>query len=134
MIDTKKAFELETSNFIDLSEGPTGVYPEEFSVLWTPSTSLPYFEGHFPENPILPAVAIIDATLSFLSQKLDHPNLEISELVNCKFTGIIQPGNDLVIRFTLKQTGDSHLECQATWSFSKELEKKVVSLQISLKV
>jgi len=132
-IDTKKAFELKSSDFIEVSESTNLESRQNFSVVWTAAPSLPYFRGHFPENPILPAVAIIDATVSFLRQRIANPMIEISELVNCKFTGVIVPSEKLVIKYSLKRCGDVSLECQSTWHPAETLEQKVVSLHIKLK-
>lgn len=40
--------------------------PNSFVALLKVSESLTYFDGHFPEQPTLPAVAIIDASIESL--------------------------------------------------------------------
>ncbi len=54
---------------IDLTRAFSGMNVEDATrVTWTLPRSLPYFDGHFPGNPIFPAVGIVDASLHALAQ------------------------------------------------------------------
>lgn len=53
------------------TQGTTSVFE-----VFLPET-LSYFEGHFPETPILPAVGLIDLTQFFLSVALKKPELSL---------------------------------------------------------
>nr|AGS53041.1 FIGfam138462: acyl-CoA synthetase, AMP-(fatty) acid ligase [uncultured bacterium contig00031] len=64
----------------------------EFSV---PDTS-PFFDGHFPGCPILPAVAQIDIVLSVASQHLGTFKV-LSGIRKVKFSSIIRPNIPLVL-------------------------------------
>lgn len=65
--------------------------------------SLPSFKGHFPDNPILPAVSIIDITLCLLNEfapNVSHSHIEVAK---SKFTDIIRPKQEVKISATLDQ-------------------------------
>ncbi|MCL1928059.1 MAG: hydroxymyristoyl-ACP dehydratase [Treponema sp.] len=64
----------------------------EFSV---PDTS-PYFDGHFPEFPILPAVAQVDLILRFASQYLGT-GIVLPEIRRIKFSSLIRPFTHLFL-------------------------------------
>jgi 3-hydroxymyristoyl/3-hydroxydecanoyl-(acyl carrier protein) dehydratase len=78
------------------------------SIQWQADPSLRYFEGHFPQNPVLPAVAIIDVSLEQARLVSQNASLQITRIKNCKFTQPILPGTQILIRF-------SHV--QDLWSF-----------------
>jgi acyl-coenzyme A synthetase/AMP-(fatty) acid ligase/3-hydroxymyristoyl/3-hydroxydecanoyl-(acyl carrier protein) dehydratase len=61
-----------------------------------PATS-PYFDGHFPEFSILPAVAQVELVLRFASEYFGA-SVAISELKRIKFTNFIRPNAHLVLR------------------------------------
>ena len=58
----------------------------EFKV---PGTS-PYYDGHFPEFPILPAVAQMELVVRFASEYLDT-GIDIPEIKRIKFSNFIRP-------------------------------------------
>lgn len=61
----------------------------------------PYFEGHFPGNPVFPGVAVVDATLVAMEQ-LGHPDLLVS---SAKFLGVISPGDEIKLVLKPNVTG-----------------------------
>lgn len=65
--------------------------------------TLPYFVGHFPQFPILPAVGIIDIS-SFLIKKFILLNLELplKYIESAKFKTTILP--DQAVRIEIKQS------------------------------
>ena len=56
---------------------------------------LPYFNGHFPENPVLPGVAMIDASVLAVEKKINQSPLFIKKVKSAKFMDLVKPG-DLV--------------------------------------
>ena len=74
----------------------------EFSV---PGTS-PYFDGHFPDFSILPAVAQIEIIIRFAS-KYFGLDITVSEIKRVKFTNIIQPSAPLVLNLDKKENNIS---------------------------
>jgi acyl-CoA synthetase (AMP-forming)/AMP-acid ligase II len=61
-----------------------------------PDTS-PYFDGHFPEFSLLPAVAQVELILRFASEYFGT-SVAISEMKRIKFTNFIRPNTHLVLR------------------------------------
>ena len=82
MIDPKKYFHFSQN-------GNTSFYDLPIA------EDLPYFNGHFPENPVLPGVAMIDASVLIVQKKLNHPSLFIKKVKSAKFMDLVKPG-DLV--------------------------------------
>jgi len=64
----------------------------EFSI---PDTS-PYFDGHFPGFPVLPAVAQVDLVVRLASEHFGV-NIGLSKINRVKFINIIRPGNPLLL-------------------------------------
>jgi 3-hydroxymyristoyl/3-hydroxydecanoyl-(acyl carrier protein) dehydratase len=72
----------------------------EFSI---PETS-PYFDGHFPEFSLLPAVAQTELVIRFASEYLGT-GIDVSEMKRIKFTKFIRPNAALVMQ--LERNGKS---------------------------
>lgn len=61
-----------------------------------------YFVGHFPENPIMPGVLIIESMAqagAFLSSNITAGYL--TEVKNVKFLKFVKPGDQIVLHATL---------------------------------
>ena len=56
----------------------------------------PYFDGHFPGYPILPAVAQVDIVINF-AVKHFGTSLAVSQIKRTKFTKIITPSLSLLL-------------------------------------
>jgi 3-hydroxymyristoyl/3-hydroxydecanoyl-(acyl carrier protein) dehydratase len=68
---------------------------------WKVPGDLPYFNGHFPSNPILPGIAMIDASLEVVRYALSLESAPfIKKLHSAKFTGLVRP--DDTVEFTLE--------------------------------
>lgn len=59
---------------------------------WSAAADLPFFAGHFPGRPILPAVATLDFCIGFLKERLNRPELKIAAVQSAKFASPIAPG------------------------------------------
>jgi len=87
------------------------------SLIFTvPKTSL-YFDGHFPDHPILPAVAQIDIVINFSSIYLGT-GIAISHIKRTKFTKIITPSLPLMLKIEKK---DAALNFKITSPNSNEI-------------
>ena len=64
---------------------------------WTIPADLPYFDGHFPEKPVFPAVGIVDASLALVRRESGQEDLQLLGVVSAKFTQILGPGARVVI-------------------------------------
>ena len=69
----------------------------EVNALWKVNSELPFFEGHFPGNPILPAVCIIDISLHLLSLSYPEISLQDIEVKRSKFMAMVHPGQEVEI-------------------------------------
>ena len=67
-----------------------------YEVRWRIPADLPYFQGHFPNDPILPAVAVIEASVTAI-QRATGNRKPFSEIPTAKFTGVLKPGMEVVI-------------------------------------
>ena len=78
------------------------------------SDSEPFFEGHYPGNPIMPGVLISEAVFQagavFLTSRLEeeketNQNLVpvLTKISDARFRSIVRPGDDLLITVSLKE-------------------------------
>jgi 3-hydroxymyristoyl/3-hydroxydecanoyl-(acyl carrier protein) dehydratase len=77
---------------------------------WTPDAELPYFKGHFPNNPILPGVAIIDASIETLRRALHLDGLTVTCIKSCKFMSPVLPNCTVEIAFKQLQKDEWQFE------------------------
>ncbi len=84
----------------------------------------PYFPGHFPENPVMPGVLIIEALaqasgiLAFVSASAKKADIGLYYLVKidkARFSKIVIPGDQLVLEVVQKRLmhGMGLYACQA---------------------
>lgn len=120
MIEPHKAFRF-CADTIERNE-------EGFRLIWDVPADLPYFEGHFPENPVLPGVAIIDGTLEILRIALDRGPVELGAIPSAKFLGVIKPG--LKIQISLRSS-DS-VNWNVDWSEAASAPRPLAQLRVRL--
>ena len=98
----------------------------EFSV---PPDS-PYFDGHFPEFSLLPAVAQVELIIRFASEHLGT-SIDISYMRRVKFTQFILPNTPLLLRlekgeknitFKITSPKDASLYSSGTLAISHQKE------------
>ena len=108
---------LMVDRVIESSEG------ESLSALKNVSVNEPFFQGHFPNQPIMPGVLILEALaqatglLAFSSKVVDHKN-KIYMLVGidkARFRGQVVPGDQIILNVRLKRNmrGIGIYECTA---------------------
>lgn len=94
-----------------------------FLIAMTVPKHLPYFDGHFPENPILPGVAMVDLSQEALRVYVEEMRPLIG-LRSAKYLGMVQP-NDSIQISCVKNSPD---EWQIVWT--KE-DKKICDLVLN---
>ena len=103
------------------------LHREPHVLTWTVPETLPYFDGHFPKNPILPAIAVLDGTLEALKLLTGNRKLSFEKIRSAKFLTIVTPGT--VLQICLTSVGGHEWEVEWT-----SPQKIVARLKFSLKV
>ncbi len=91
MIEPKKVF-------AEILHGQRETNGAIHSVMWTVPGDLPYFNGHFPQNPIFPAVGIVDASTALLGF-FTQTDLQLKSIAMAKFLSPITPGQNVRIEW-----------------------------------
>ncbi|MDR7129132.1 3-hydroxyacyl-[acyl-carrier-protein] dehydratase [Algoriphagus sp. 4150] len=63
----------------------------------------PVFEGHFPGNPILPGVIMVEAVRSSL-QKLFGKEFHLKTALSIKFLSVLNPAENEIVHLGIKHT------------------------------
>lgn len=71
------------------------------SLIFTIPQDSPYFDGHFPGYPILPAVGQVDIVVNFASRHFGT-GIAISQIKRTKFTKTITPNLTLLLKINIK--------------------------------
>lgn len=88
-----------------------------------------YFDGHFPNHPVLPAVAIIDISVLLLQSAHPTLTLTLQNVFDAKFSQLVQPGASISIEATNSD------EDQQMWKIHwKNTEDLSVVAQLSVGV
>lgn len=98
MIDINKIFSSMSLDKIDS--------PNKFSATWSVSPELPYFEGHFPENPILPAIALLDLSTELLKLVLKK-SIKLKSSSSAKFLEQVKPHDVLAVELIFNQKSEN---------------------------
>jgi len=64
------------------------------------------FDGHFPENPILPGICQIQCVLVVLSEEM-NTEVRVSEVQRARFLNTVIPGEEILVKGTTESIGDS---------------------------
>ncbi len=94
---------------------------------WIVPENLPYFEGHFPGNPVLAAIAIIDFSLVGISMIMGR-KVSLLKMKKAKFTDVIRPHYKMEIEFT-KEAEQQETIWKINWLNNKN---KVAELVIEI--
>jgi 3-hydroxymyristoyl/3-hydroxydecanoyl-(acyl carrier protein) dehydratase len=94
---------------------------------WTVPGDLPYLQGHFPDSPILPAIAIIDASTVLLQRATQRAQVQLEAVTSAKFMSPIVPGQKLRIEVSSSEPTEWRVE----W-LDEDTHAKLASLQLTL--
>jgi 3-hydroxyacyl-[acyl-carrier-protein] dehydratase len=86
----------------------------KLSILIQLNPSHEIFKGHFPGNPILPGVCIVQILKEILMNQLEN-KLILSNVNSIKYLSFINPGVNSIISFDveLKEMGNDNIFCNA---------------------
>jgi 3-hydroxyacyl-[acyl-carrier-protein] dehydratase len=86
----------------------------KLSILIQLNPSHEIFKGHFPGNPILPGVCIVQILKEILMYQLEK-KLILSNANSIKYLSFINPGMNSIISFDveLKEMGNDNIFCNA---------------------
>lgn len=82
------------------------------AIHWTVPADHPVFAGHFPGTPILPGVMLLDTALDAIAAATGIA-LDLCEISSVKFLSPACPGDELVIRHVLSDSGTIRFEIMA---------------------
>lgn len=73
---------------------------------WLVAIDCPYLDGHFPDQPVLPAVGMIDGSLELIRLCGVCPPAGQLSLKKAKFAGVVSPG--MRMNICLEQNGNRY--------------------------
>lgn len=62
-----------------------------------------YFQGHFPDNPVMPGVLLIQAMIEAAQLMWNQSNLTLVKVKRGRFREMVRPGMQLIIKVTAKE-------------------------------
>jgi 3-hydroxyacyl-[acyl-carrier-protein] dehydratase len=112
-----------------------GVIGESITALKNVSNNEPYFEGHFPQRPVMPGVLIIEAmaqaggVLSYLTlvDQEPKPLFFLAGVSAARFRRTVLPGDQLEIDVTAEKVrrGIWFYDCKATVDGQLAVEARI---------
>lgn len=93
------------------------------------------FKGHFPGNPIMPGVCMIQI-IKELTEKITESTLMIQTLANVKFMALINPENNPELRLELDitTTEDNLVKVKNTTYFNETIALKLSNVYKKLEL
>jgi len=79
---------------------------------WRVPLDHPALAGHFPANPILPGVVLLDLALHIIADSSGLA-LERCQIISLKFLGPARPGDELLIQHSVSASGTRHFDIVA---------------------
>lgn len=121
-------------------EGP-GRQGSSIKALKNVTIGEPFFNGHFPERPIMPGVLIIEAmaqagALAFFDEHDSNIDVAIASINRAKFRKPVIPGDSLILEaLVLKDRGQMVLiECRALVDQSLVAEAEILAFVKSQRI
>lgn len=79
---------------------------------WIVPLDHPAFAGHFPGNPILPGVVLLDVALQIIAG-ISGIALDLCEISSVKFLSLVRPGDELLIQHSVSSGGTIRFDIMA---------------------
>lgn len=84
-----------------------------FGVLLKVDPDFTLFPDHFPGQPILPGICLVQAVLLAGEAWLGGTALRLGTLKNAKFLGVVQPGDEVMIGGSATRNDDGSVRIKA---------------------
>lgn len=94
-VGSNRPMDQRISDLVKFEMGETSEASVKASFVVSPN--LPSFEGHFPGDPILPAVSIIDISLYLLAQVYKNVSHSKIQVKRSKFMAKVRPNQEVEI-------------------------------------
>lgn len=85
----------------------------EISARWRVPVDLVYLNGHFPNQPVVPAVTLMDAAVELLKTQLG-PAAQLVGVKNAKFSSPLLPEQTVTFEAKLVTGGDWSIDLKTT--------------------
>ncbi len=86
-------------------------------------SSISFFNGHFPDRPVVPGVVQVEMTRVIAEQVLDKP-LAIAEIRSAKYLSAIVPDDLIDVCLTVKES-DGEFQINGKLSVGETLTSKI---------
>ena len=129
---------LNQSQIFDCLQTKADVEAKQYEFSWILNADCPYLDGHFPGQPVLPAVATIDGSIELLKRALHAADLQPRAVFNAKFMAPITPGLNITINLSClasptEEKPDQN-KWQADWSTTTEGGERTLLSRILLSI
>lgn len=98
---------MELCRYIEKCAGPLSSSGSAYSRKYIFPPSFPGFDGHFPDNPILPGViqTLLGelCSMEVLRETFPGESLSLESITRCKFMRQIKPDEEISLEFTFKR-------------------------------
>ncbi len=74
-------------------------------------TTHPALPGHFPGNPIVPAVVLVDYMLDAIAAR--HPPVKVTAIARLRFLRVLRPGELFTLECDRSRRGRLRVRCLA---------------------
>lgn len=82
------------------------------------------FQGHFPNNPILPAVIQVMVVREAIAEHLGH-EINVTRVLNAKFLQIIHPNIPITVIWNVKEQEDT-CDCKCIIEMEGSIASKIL--------
>ena len=102
------AVRLQIRSMLTSQPAPTG-----FRALLKVDPGFMLFPDHFPGQPVMPGICLVQAVLLAAEAWLGGAALRLRTLKNAKFLGIVEPGDEIVIEGSATRHDDGSAQIKA---------------------
>ena len=88
----------------------------------------PALEGHFPGNPVVPAVVILGKVFEVLRKVVPQP-IQVVDIPYAKFVSPLKPGEPITIRLESNEAQEVMFSCQAGSRLISNGSLKIIGLE-----